>query len=139
MSEKEVDRPIGVSIVSALYALMALVFIILGVVFIGVGDVLIEEILKDNPEMDYLNGLNLIFGGVIMVVGLIAALISFGLYKGWGIMWYVGMILAVIGILMSLLSLAVGSIGSIVPLVIDAVIVYYLLRPNVKMFFLEKV
>ncbi len=45
------------------------------------------------------------------------------------------MLFALIGILTSLLSVALGTAGSIVGLLLNTLIVYYLTRPHVKVFF----
>lgn len=139
MSERQVDRPIGVTVISVLYALAAVVLIIVGIVAIGFGDALIDQIVQDEPDMDILYGINIIIGAVVIVIGLVSALVSYGLYNGWSIMWYLGSILAVIGAVINLICIAIGSIGNVISLLICAVIIYYLLKPNVKMFFLDKV
>jgi hypothetical protein len=40
-----------------------------------------------------------------------------------------------IGIIVGIASIAAGSIGAIASMIIHAVVIYYLYRPNVKAFF----
>ena len=78
-----------------------------------------------------------VIGGVLIIVALLDVVFAWGLWSGKGWAWILALIFAVLGILFSLVSLVRGGLGSIVVLVIDAVIVYYLTRPNVKAFFGE--
>ena len=55
---------------------------------------------------------------------------------GWA--WILSLVLAGLGILFSLISLVFrGGVWGLVTLIIDAIIVYYLTRPNVRAFFGE--
>jgi len=82
-------------------------------------------------------GLLSVIGGVLIIVALLDVVFAWGLWSGKGWAWILALIFAVLGILFSLVSLVRGGLGSIVVLVIDAVIVYYLTRPNVRAFFGE--
>jgi uncharacterized membrane protein (DUF2068 family) len=82
-------------------------------------------------------GLLPVIGGVLIIVALLNVLFAWGLWNGKGWAWILALIFAVLGILFSLVSLVRGGLGSIIVLIIDVVIVYYLTRPNVKAFFSE--
>ena len=66
---------------------------------------------------------------------MISFVIGWGFWTGKGWAWFLGMLFALIGILTSLVSVALGTAGSIVGLRLNRPIVYYLTRPHVKVFF----
>jgi uncharacterized membrane protein (DUF2068 family) len=71
----------------------------------------------------------------MIVVGLINIVIAGGFWNGWSIMWYIGLIVNGIGLIVAIYGLITTGIGSAIPLVIYAVILFYLFRPGVKEFF----
>ena len=83
----------------------------------------------------FLGAIANIIGAVFLVLGLASLVIGWGFWTGKGWAWFLGMLFALIGILTSLVSVALGTAGSIVGLLLNAVIVYYLTRPHVKFFF----
>ena len=82
-------------------------------------------------------GLGAITGGSALVVGLIYILVGVGFLSGWSIMWYLGIIFEALAIILNVLSLFVGNFSAIIPILISLIIILYLLKPNVKRFFLE--
>jgi uncharacterized membrane protein (DUF2068 family) len=50
-------------------------------------------------------------------------------------MWYLGVIFTAISLILGIASLFTGVFVSIITLVIDGLILYYLFRPGVKAFF----
>ena len=49
--------------------------------------------------------------------------------------WTIALILSIIGIIYGIASIAMRNTGAIVNVIIYAIIIYYLFRPNVKAFF----
>ncbi len=96
----------------------------------------------DRPILVTILGVLYILVGLVSLlafpVGIISAIvcivIGYGMLKGWKIMWYLGVIFAVIGIIVSIPGIFAGV--GIVTLIIEIIILYYLFRPNVKSFFL---
>ena len=74
-------------------------------------------------------------GAIFAVIGLIVLVIAGGLWNGWRIMWYLGMIFSVVVILASIIALLTTGGFSIGTLVINLIIVFYLTRDGVKEFF----
>jgi uncharacterized membrane protein len=60
---------------------------------------------------------------------------AYGLWKGKRWAWTLTLILSGIGIIVGIGSIVVGNLGSIFHIIINAIIIYYLYRPNVKAFF----
>jgi hypothetical protein len=88
---------------------------------------------------------------ILMIIGGIALLFSFhpvsialaianfivawGLLTGKGWAWLITVILAIISIVFSIVSIVIGMYGSIVSLIIEGIILYYMFRPSVKSYF----
>jgi uncharacterized membrane protein (DUF2068 family) len=60
---------------------------------------------------------------------------AYGLWKGKGWAWTITVILSFIGIVLGIASIATGNIGAIFHIIINAIVVYYLYRSHVKVFF----
>lgn len=123
-----VDRPFLVTVISVLYMVLAVILLAGGALILAGG------VMSDIEGSTLLGELG---GGALLVFGLIVLVIGAGLYRGWKIMWYLGVLFAVIGALFSLISIVGGSVPSVVPLAITLIIVWYLFRKNVKSFFLD--
>ena len=124
----ESERPLLVTVIAVLYLLLGLVLVAGGVsLFIG-GEMVLEE------ELTWLAGAG---GAVVAAAGLVAIVVSAGFFRGWRLWWYLGVILAVIGILFSIASALMGGYASVAVLIVLAVMLWYLFRDNVKAFFLD--
>ncbi len=114
----EMQRPLGVTIIAILN--------ILG----GVGLLLGGSMAFDPSPLE-----GIITGGIFVVIGLASFVIGYGLWKGKGWAWRIALILSVIAIILGIGSIAVGDIGALVYMLINAIVIYYLYRPNVKAYF----
>jgi uncharacterized membrane protein (DUF2068 family) len=74
-------------------------------------------------------------GGVLIAIGIGYLVVSYGLLKGKGWAWTVTLILSFIGIVFGIISLVGGNFFSIIQLIINVAIVYFLYKPQVKAFF----
>jgi hypothetical protein len=79
--------------------------------------------------------IGILLGSGLFILGLAYFLMAYGLWKGKGWAWTLTLILSGIGIIVGIGSIVVGNIGSIFHTIINAIIIYYLYRPNVKAFF----
>jgi lysylphosphatidylglycerol synthetase-like protein (DUF2156 family) len=89
-----------------------------------------------------LPGFGLLFGGFgafLIVIGILALLVGWGLWAGKGWAWWLTVILQALGIVSSLASLALGDPTAILSLIIAAIILYYFFKPHVKAYFGVKV
>ena len=82
-----------------------------------------------------LGGFAVASGAVMLALGIASLIIAYGLFKGRGWAWTAAVVLSIIGIVMSVVSIVTGNFGSIVSLIIDGIIIYYLYRPHVKSYF----
>ena len=110
MQQKQ--RPLGVTII-------AILMIISGIALLGTGAVLLVV------------GI----GVVPIVLGIASFVMAYGLWEGKGWAWTITLILSVISIIVGIASIATGNFGAIIHIIINAVVIYYLYRPNVKAYF----
>jgi uncharacterized membrane protein (DUF2068 family) len=91
--------------------------------------------LPNNALFIFLGGALGVIGGVLVALGIASLIVAWGLLKGKGWAWIVTIIITIISIVFNVVSIAAGNIGSVVGLIINGVIIYYLYRPNVKSYF----
>jgi hypothetical protein len=111
------QRPIGVTIIALLAILGGIAFLVSGLV-----SILIPLI-------------GIFIGSGLFILGLAYFLMAYGLWNGKSWAWTLTLILSGIGIIVGIGSIVVGNLGSIFHTIINAIIIYYLYRPNVKAFF----
>ena len=123
----DAKRPILVAILGILYLLMGLGLVILGIMMF-MGGVVVSE---DETAKTLIE-----FGGVpVVIMGIISLIIAGGFWNGWRVMWYIGVIFGIIGMIIMIGSLFTGFFPAIISILIDAAILYYMFRPGVKAFF----
>ena len=112
-------RPLMITIVCLLFAIIGLVGLI-G----GIWDI-VDTGVADSDMV------------VSVIVSAIMLIIIYGLWNGIRIFWYLGVIFAVIDLIVIVYSMiSAGSISAaIVPAVVDLIVLWYLFRSNVKSYF----
>lgn len=141
------QRPTGVTIIAILEAIGS-IFVIIG----GLGIIVLSSLLKAGTFPGAANGfpqgtVNIppfllaiagALGGVLIIFGLVGMFLAWGFWSGKGWAWTLGIIFLILGIVGDLVSLAVAGVlgvGSLVGLLINILILYYLFRPHVKAYF----
>ncbi len=79
--------------------------------------------------------ISIVAGSVAIALGIAWFVITWGLFTGKGWSWIITVILAIISVIFNLVGIASGGAPSIVSLIINGVILYYMYRPNVKAYF----
>jgi len=125
-------RPLGITLLAVLHILKAIFLFLGGIALIALG-AFVRRGFFGIPR--FLNGAVILVGGVILAVGLLYLGLAWGLWTGKGWAWAVSLLVTLFGLIVSLVSLAIGGLGAIVVLILDSAIVYYLFRPNVRAFF----
>jgi uncharacterized membrane protein (DUF2068 family) len=118
------DRPLGVTIIAILTIIGGIGFLISGITAVGVA-----------PFLPDLGILSAAIGAVLIALGIAYFVMAYGLWKGKGWAWTITLVLSFIGIVLGIASIVTGNIGAVFHLVINIIVVYYLYRPNVKIFF----
>lgn len=120
------DRPLGVTIIGVLLLLFGIFMIIGGISIGALGD---------------LEGLELAFEMVALVIGIVLILVALGFFKGWGFVWLLAMIVIIFSIIWNIVrwvfgGLEMGQLGNLlIELIIPIIIVLYMNSGNVKAFF----
>jgi len=129
------SRPLGITLLAVLHILQAILLFLGGVALIALG-AFIRRGLFGPPRL--LHGVVSLIGIVAVVIGLLYLGLAWGLWTGKGWAWILSLVLAVLGLIVYLIALVRGRLVTIVLLILDAIIVYYLFRPNVRAFFGEQ-
>lgn len=120
MSEKK--RPTVVKILVLIVAIGSIVPILAGVMMLTGGSAFEGYFMQE-----LLSQILPTYSVLVGVIGLVAA---WGLWVGKGWAWILALILFIIGIIMDLATLPSGIVG----VVIDAIVLYLLMRPDTRRF-----
>jgi len=71
----------------------------------------------------------------VLLFGVLAVVVGLGMWtrKGWA--WTLAIVLYGLGVIVSLVNIAIGRLSEIVSLAIDLLIIWYLWKPHVKAYF----
>jgi hypothetical protein len=123
-------RPPGITVFALIYFVYGAFAFILGLVFIAFGPMLSAQVS--------------ILEVFLLVVGLVALVVGWGLWTGKGWAWWLTVIIETIetfDLLIGLVAIASGDLKSLNNLLISArgliapLILWYMFRPHVKIFF----
>lgn len=106
------NRPLGVTIIAILTAIGGLIFLSTGLGLLIIG-----------------------FGFILLVLGIAYLVMAYGLWNGRRWAWTITLILSGIGIIVAIATIVAGNVSAVINVIIHAVVIYYLYRPNVKAFF----
>jgi len=70
-----------------------------------------------------------------ILLGIASLVVAWGLLKGAGWAWIITLILTIISVIVNVAHIAGGNTASIIGIIINGIIIYYLYRPNVKSYF----
>lgn len=134
----------GVTIIGILTAIGGILMLISGMTLAA-----LAAVIPNLPSMDdqmngqvpssipaeYLGIVSLSVGSVLLVLGAISLVVAYGLFKAKKWAWTINVALSIITIVIGVVSIATGNIGSIASIAISGVILYYLYRQHVKAYF----
>jgi uncharacterized membrane protein (DUF2068 family) len=129
MEQLEKHRPRGITLIAVLTVLSGIAFFASGITAVTVVPFL------SGSTQTLLFGLSAITGAAFLVLGIAYFVMTYGLLKGKRWAWTITLALSCIGVTLGFISLVTGHIGAVFSIVINAAIVYYIYRPNVKSFF----
>jgi len=124
--EEAVARPLGVTILAILHIIGGILSLLSAVSTVA----MLSGILG-YPFYGLFETIFVTITAVSAIVGILGFVIAYGFWNGKGWAWTMGIILAIIGIIFSVIYLPMG----IISIIIEAVVIYYLTRPHVKEFF----
>ena len=80
-----------------------------------------------------------VLGAVLIPVGIASLVVAYGMFKGKSWSWTVAVVLSAIGLAINVISLVTSNMGGItgalVGIAINAIVLYYLSRRNVRQYF----
>jgi uncharacterized membrane protein (DUF2068 family) len=80
-----------------------------------------------------------VLGAVLIPLGIASLAVAYGLFKAKSWAWFVAVVLSIIGIVVNVISLITANMGAItgalVGIAINAIVLYYLSRRNVRQYF----
>jgi uncharacterized membrane protein (DUF2068 family) len=80
-----------------------------------------------------------VLGAILIPLGIASLVVAYGLFKGKSWAWLVAVVLSIIGIVVNVISLITANMGAItgalVGIAINAIVLYYLSRRNVRQYF----
>lgn len=129
-------RPTGATVIAIIDGIIAVLALLAGLLFmVGMG-VLggIAGDVEGAPGIGAIfAGLGVVFGVIIILIGLLYLAIAYGVWKGRGWSWMLGMVVSIIAIVFGVLGITGGvNAGSIVSLALPIIVVYFLMQPDVK-------
>lgn len=129
INQRTTARPTGVTILAILQALAGLASLAGGVLGLVGSAFLGNMFIPGVPG--FLAGFVGVISGGLIILAIVNFVAVYGFWTGQGWSWTLGIIVTGISVITNLASLPT----SLVSLIIDVVIIYYLTRPNVKKFF----
>jgi hypothetical protein len=118
---KKKKTPFGIIIISILTVFSGLILFAMSFVSLMI--------------LSSLGPLRLMGSMFLLILGTASIIVSFGLYKGKGWSWTLLLILSGFGAAGYLLNIVNGQFFSVIGLVINAIIIYYLYKPHIRKFF----
>ena len=118
---KKKKAPFGIIIISTLTVISGLILFAMSFVSLMI--------------LSPLGPLRLMGSMFLLILGTSSIIVSFGLYKGKGWSWTLLLILSGFGAAGYLLNIVNGQSFSVIGLVINAIIIYYLYKPHIRKYF----
>jgi uncharacterized membrane protein (DUF2068 family) len=82
-----------------------------------------------------------VLGAVLIPLGIASLVVAYGLFKAKSWAWLVAVVLSIIGVVVNVISLVTANMGAmtgaLVGIAINAIVLYYLSRRNVRQYFGE--
>jgi len=132
-------RPTGVTVLAILEILGGLASLVAGAgLFVAAALVSSSNFASLYPQLSGIGSISTILyvlGAVVLIFGILALVLGVGFLGGKGWAWTLGIVVGVLNIIVSLVQTVIGFYSSIVGIIFPLIIIYYLMRPHVKVFF----
>lgn len=134
----QTGRPMGATVISVIEAILGVLGILLALAAIGLGSIAGGLVGSSGVEggaaaAGVLAGLGFVFGLIALLIALLYLAIAYGVWKGRGWSWMLGVVVSVIGLVFGVLGLTGGvTVSSIISLALPIVVLYYFMQPEVK-------
>ena len=123
------QRPTFLSIICILLALLGIIMLVVGAVLVGSSDVLKDAFADLGVDVE--SSFFVAMGAIALIFGLLALLVSYLLWKGNKLGWYLVFVVLILNAIFGILALPAG----LVEIVITIFLIWYFLRPKVRAYF----
>lgn len=140
MAPPVATRPMGATVIAIIESILAVLLFLAALALIGLSGIaggLIGSV--DEPGAGgvgaMIAGFGIVAGIIALLIGLLYLAIAYGVWKGRGWAWMLGMIVSIIAIVFGVLGLTGQNginVSSIISLALPIVVVYFLWQPDVK-------
>jgi hypothetical protein len=127
-------RPLGIVIVAIIMFFASLMALIVGISLLLPGTVL-DILWTLNPAAAGLTSMGTILGFFLLFICITASFTGIGLLKGLKWAWWIVIIIFILNGIGDVVRVALGGIEGLIGILIAAVFLFYLTRPEVKKFF----
>ncbi len=129
------ERPTGVLLLAVLYVIEGLLMLLgaLAMLMAGAFVGAVGDSVGVGGFTGIFEAVAMVIGVFLLILGLLAFLVAWGLYAGKGWARVVAIVLAVLSLIGGLAS--IGSITGIIEVVLAILILYYLFQPRVKAYY----
>ena len=151
----ETKRPVGVTIIGILTIIGGIIFLFAGIGLVALAPFISQVNFENNDTSNSSVSINI--NGTDVTIPNNATLHTWRIYgsdwrhancnwnsrlccglgsltgKGWA--WIVTIIIAIISIILNIILIIFGSFESVIGLIINGIIIYYLYRPSVKSYY----
>lgn len=138
MAAAPMGRPTGATVITVIEAILGVLLLIIGVAamgLMGIAGGLAGSSGDPNAAGvgGLLAGIGAIIGIVFIGIALLYFAIAYGVWKGRGWSWMLGVVFSIIVLVFSVLGLSSGiNASNIISIALPAVVLYFLFQPDVK-------
>ena len=141
----ETKRPVGVTIIGILTIIGGIIFLFAGIGLVALAPIISQVNFENNNTSNSSVSINVngtdvggfmgVLGGMLIVLGIASFVVAWGLFTGKGWAWIVTIIITIISIILNIILIIFGAFESVIGLIINGIIIYYLYRPSVKSYY----
>jgi hypothetical protein len=151
----ETKRPVSVTIIGILTIIGGIIFLFAGIGLVALAPLISQvnfennntsnssvtiningtDVTIPNNAIFILGGYMGVLGGMLIVLGIASFVVAWGLFTGKGWAWIVTIIITIISIILNIILIIFGTFESVIGLIINGIIIYYLYRPSVKSYY----
>ena len=129
------ESPIGIKVISTYYIILSVLTVIFGLITVFAPSMILNYVLTSAPELSELDpavahSAIVITGAVFLVIGVIGIVLGVGLFKMKSWARWILIFLALLGIFTEITWLISGQWSSVVGLLINCIIFWYLTFSN---------
>jgi hypothetical protein len=138
MAPAPMVRPMGATVVAIIEGILGVLLLLAALAAIGLMGLAGGLVGTSGAEggaaaAGLLAGFGVVFGIILGAIGVLYIAIAYGVWKGRGWSWMLGVVVSIIAIVFGVLGLSSGiNASTIISLALPIAVVYFLWQPDVK-------